>query len=142
MLRNLEVKKTDSQLRIPHPTTLSKRHEQAIDDYPTSWKTKQEHRKTKRGTLEWCLLARHQIGRCRDDDFATESRHTPFAENLLFNFRFFSISSILIKPQISNAKSSALKRIKFEILIPILFTLSFLLLFIDLRLFQVRIPLN
>ena len=43
-----------------NPTTrvTSKRFEQAIDDHPTSWKTKQEHRETKRGTLEWCLLAR------------------------------------------------------------------------------------
>ena len=42
-----------------NPTTrvTSKRFEQAIDDHPISWKTKQEHRETKHGTLDCHILS-------------------------------------------------------------------------------------
>ena len=43
--------------RQSHDRVTSKRFEQAIDDHPISWKTKQEHRETKRGTLDCHILS-------------------------------------------------------------------------------------
>ena len=64
--------------RQSHDRVTSKRFDKRSTTILPRGKTKQEHRETKRGTLEWCLLARHQIRRCRDDDFASSNDDTPF----------------------------------------------------------------
>ena len=47
--------------RQSHDRVTSKRFDKRSTTILPRGKTKQEHRETKRGTLEWCLLAGHQI---------------------------------------------------------------------------------
>ena len=42
-------------------TITRPRHEQAFFNHHTSWKIKQEHRETTRGTLDWHVLSWHWI---------------------------------------------------------------------------------